>query len=377
MPRLSSLVVGPGMGRDRSMQLTAKLVVYHAMKSNLPIVFDADALYMLTKEPELVRGYSRATLTPNVNELRRALVVALLPIRPRSRRERRSLRTSPGASLRPPLAFNTRPRRLSTPPVAFQLHPNVRLYGTTHVRRLCDETGVKVPGYEDDDDGDDADADRGGKGKRYAPVPGDPEAWRRKAARALADELGVTVVSKGATDEIRSVGSLDRRDRPHNVHAMGGDGRDDDHFDDVVEWCPVLTRTCDAPGMPRRCGGQGDVLAGAVATFLAWADSDPAAAETALRRLTDEGPPETGAGERSWHDDARARRSASARGDEAASPREMCDDDVGALNALCAHAACVVTRLAARRAFQEKKRSVLTTDVIPHLGGVMQTLFPV
>ena len=133
----------------------------------------------------------------------------------------------------------------------------------------------------------------------------------------------------------------------------------------------------DAPGMPRRCGGQGDVLAGAVATFLAWADSDPAAAETALRRLTDEGPPETGAGERSWHDDARARRSASARGDEAASPREMCDDDVGALNALCAHAACVVTRLAARRAFQEKKRSVLTTDVIPHLGGVMQTLFPV
>ena len=62
------------MGRDRSMQLTAKLVVYHAMKSNLPIVFDADGLYMLTKEPELVRGYSRATLTPNVNELRRALV---------------------------------------------------------------------------------------------------------------------------------------------------------------------------------------------------------------------------------------------------------------------------------------------------------------
>jgi ATP-dependent NAD(P)H-hydrate dehydratase len=72
-PRLSSLVVGPGLGRDRSMQLTAKLVVYHAMKSNLPIVFDADGLYMLTKEPELVRGYSRATLTPNVNELRRVL----------------------------------------------------------------------------------------------------------------------------------------------------------------------------------------------------------------------------------------------------------------------------------------------------------------
>eukprot|EP00982_Pelagococcus_subviridis_P005981 29916-Pelagococcus_subviridis.AAC.15 len=49
----------------------------------------------------------------------------LVPIRPRSRGERRSLRTLPGASLRPPLAFNPRPRRLSTPPDAFELHPDV------------------------------------------------------------------------------------------------------------------------------------------------------------------------------------------------------------------------------------------------------------
>ena len=37
------------------------------------------------------------------------------PYDPRSRGERRSLRTLPGASLRPSLAFNPRPRRLSTP----------------------------------------------------------------------------------------------------------------------------------------------------------------------------------------------------------------------------------------------------------------------
>jgi hypothetical protein len=46
------------------------------------------------------------------------------PIRPRRRGERRSLRTLPGASLRSSLAFNPRPRRLSTPPDAFQLHPD-------------------------------------------------------------------------------------------------------------------------------------------------------------------------------------------------------------------------------------------------------------
>ena len=40
----------------------------------------------------------------------------LVPIRPRWRGERRSLRIFPGVSLRPSLAFNPRPRRLSTPP---------------------------------------------------------------------------------------------------------------------------------------------------------------------------------------------------------------------------------------------------------------------
>jgi len=49
----------------------------------------------------------------------------LVPIRPRPRGERHSLRTLPGVSLRPPLAFNPRPRRLSTPPDAFELHPDI------------------------------------------------------------------------------------------------------------------------------------------------------------------------------------------------------------------------------------------------------------
>jgi len=57
----------------------------------------------------------------------------LVPIRPRRRGERRSLRTLPGASLRPgSLALDPRPRRLSTPKSdAFQLHPDIiASYGT-------------------------------------------------------------------------------------------------------------------------------------------------------------------------------------------------------------------------------------------------------
>ena len=53
-------------------------------------------------------------------------VCTLVPIRPRWRGERRSLRTLPGTSLRPPLAFNPRSRRLSTPSDAFELNPDVR-----------------------------------------------------------------------------------------------------------------------------------------------------------------------------------------------------------------------------------------------------------
>ena len=50
----------------------------------------------------------------------------LVPIRPRRRGERRSLRTFAVVSLRPPLAFNHRPRRLSTPTDAYELHPDNR-----------------------------------------------------------------------------------------------------------------------------------------------------------------------------------------------------------------------------------------------------------
>jgi hypothetical protein len=75
-----------------------------------------------------------------------AFYVTLVPIRPRSRGERRSLRTFAGVSLRPgSIAFNPdTPRRLSTPTDAFQLHPDVRSYGPSTLRRsrssLCAAT---------------------------------------------------------------------------------------------------------------------------------------------------------------------------------------------------------------------------------------------
>ena len=69
-------------------------------------------------------GFTKSgnSYTPAVTGLYRVSATAsayvshtLVPIRPRRRGERRSLRTLPGASLRPPLAFNPRPP-------CFQLH---------------------------------------------------------------------------------------------------------------------------------------------------------------------------------------------------------------------------------------------------------------
>ena len=46
-------------------------------------------------------------------------------------------------------------------------------------------------------------------------------------------------------------------------------------------------------------------------------------------------------------------------------------------SALAAYAGCLVTRVAARAAFDKKRRSMLATDVIEELGDTMQRLFPV
>ena len=75
--------------------------------------------------PFAERGDLRGDGGGGAAAIRRRVLLTLVPIRPRSRGDRRSLRTLPGVSLRPFLAFNPRPRRLSTPSDAFQLHPAI------------------------------------------------------------------------------------------------------------------------------------------------------------------------------------------------------------------------------------------------------------
>lgn len=69
--RLHVLVVGPGLGRDPLMQATVARVIKAAREAKMPVVMDADALQLVQKDPDVIRGYKYAVLTPNVVEFKR------------------------------------------------------------------------------------------------------------------------------------------------------------------------------------------------------------------------------------------------------------------------------------------------------------------
>jgi len=72
-PALSALVVGPGLGRDETLQSVAALVIERAVAASLPCVIDADGLRLVLERPGLVRGSQWTVLTPNRPEFGRML----------------------------------------------------------------------------------------------------------------------------------------------------------------------------------------------------------------------------------------------------------------------------------------------------------------
>ncbi|KAG5361286.1 ATP-dependent (S)-NAD(P)H-hydrate dehydratase [Yarrowia sp. C11] len=71
LDRVHVIVVGPGMGRDKLMIETVTGVIEAAKEKNLHIVIDADGLFLVQNNPDVIKGYKRAVLTPNVMEFKR------------------------------------------------------------------------------------------------------------------------------------------------------------------------------------------------------------------------------------------------------------------------------------------------------------------
>ena len=121
------------------------------------------------------------------------------------------------------------------------------------------------------------------------------ESVRVSDAASLAAALGVGIIAKGEVDQI---------------------------------FCGGAAATVDAPGAPRRCGGQGDVLAGALGTWLAWEAGGSGAAAADERR------------------------------------------------AAACWGAGAVTRSAAARAWAGGRRSMVSHDVLGFVGEAFQAVFP-
>ncbi|VEU19721.1 DEKNAAC100747 [Brettanomyces naardenensis] len=71
LDRIQVVVVGPGFGRDHAMLLTLQFILEEIRARNLPVVLDADALFLVAQKPEVISGYPNAIITPNIVEYRR------------------------------------------------------------------------------------------------------------------------------------------------------------------------------------------------------------------------------------------------------------------------------------------------------------------
>ncbi|XP_073329441.1 ATP-dependent (S)-NAD(P)H-hydrate dehydratase isoform X2 [Pagrus major] len=71
LPRLHGLVVGPGLGREDLLLKTAKEVIEKSKARDIPIVIDADGLWLVTQQPAVIQGYQKGILTPNFMEFTR------------------------------------------------------------------------------------------------------------------------------------------------------------------------------------------------------------------------------------------------------------------------------------------------------------------
>ncbi|EFJ44426.1 hypothetical protein VOLCADRAFT_82819 [Volvox carteri f. nagariensis] len=99
-----------------------------------------------------------------------------------------------------------------------------------------------------------------------------------------------------------------------------------------------VTMICNASGGAKRCGSQGDILAGTIATFISWTlaflDSARQSAEVEVVILPEINP-----------------------------------------MVLASYGACLVTRTAAAYAFAARKRAMVASDMLGQLGSAMEMLF--
>ncbi|CAK6442732.1 unnamed protein product [Pipistrellus nathusii] len=87
LPRLHALVVGPGLGREDALLKNVEGILEASKARAIPVVIDADGLWLIAQQPTLIQGYRKAVLTPNhVEFLRLSEAVLTDPVDSSDRR---------------------------------------------------------------------------------------------------------------------------------------------------------------------------------------------------------------------------------------------------------------------------------------------------
>jgi len=248
LSRWHVLVIGPGLGREEYMQTFARVALDVAKEQGMFIVLDADGLYMVGRQLDLIKGYRRAVLTPNVVEFERLSEQAV---------------------------------RVTSYRLLYKIWVDLSHQGI------------------------------------------DPDTPPEKRASSVSKALGgVAILQKGASDII-AVNTEGAKSR--EAHEASKIPLDEGEQSEVI--------VVQTPGGMKRCGGQGDILSGAVGAFLAWA------------RCYESG----------------------AFGDNTI--------PVSRMPILAAVAGSMLTREASRRAFAKEGRAVVTQDMLKEIGGAFTEVF--
>jgi len=267
LEKIQVLIVGPGLGRDECMLECTAQIITNAKELKLPIVVDADGLWILTQKPQLIRGYANAIITPNPMEFSR-LFKAAFPDQ------------DPG-----PLSVD----------VNKEWKDRIEQQGQS--------------GW----------------------IDAQSEAVK-KTAQLAKSFGGVTILRKGQIDIITN---------------------------------GEVALYCGETGQPRRCGGQGDMLAGLTGLFFAWGENIRHEKEKSKQDTTDESKHQT-----------KKKKTETTPVEDLKGESEKKEKDIP-IPLIAAWSGCFLIRQISRTAFQKHLRATTTTDMLGELPGVFQHHFPV
>lgn len=79
LPRFHTVVIGPGLGRDPKIMKTVSELIKVCRKLTKPLIIDADGLYLITQNPNIIKDYPLAILTPNAMEFSQLFATEIQP----------------------------------------------------------------------------------------------------------------------------------------------------------------------------------------------------------------------------------------------------------------------------------------------------------